>query len=224
MTPVREAVLLPLVFLTVALLGGLELRGGTDPLTSAAVVAWIPPSLFSLVLAVLLLGAFIRSGTLSPERLMHGTRSGLENANGLVVLASLFAASAQLLQMLMPREGLPLLIGGTLLLVLLVNTLAAAPNRISLLRSLAVMTGAAFLIKFVVLAALSNPEGGTTKRILLAIFDAATLGTITQAPQSPASGYLAFFLTLAFVIAVATLPSSPRVLTREITVIEPPDL
>lgn len=221
MTPVREAVLLPLVFLTVALLGGLELRGGTDPLTSAAVVAWIPPSLFSLVLAVLLLGAFIRSGTLSPERLMHGTRSGLENANGLVVLASLFAASAQLLQMLMPREGLPLLIGGTLLLVLLVNTLAAAPNRISLLRSLAVMTGAAFLIKFVVLAALSNPEGGTTKRLLLAIFDAATLGTITQAPQSPASGYLAFFLTLAFVIAVATLPSSPRVLTREITVIEP---
>lgn len=69
------------------------------------------------------------------------------------------------------------------------------------------MTGSAFLLKFVVLAALANPEGGRTKRVLLALFDAATHGTIAQAPVHPTSGYVAFLLTLLYLIAVAALPS-----------------
>ena len=60
MTPLREAFVLPCLFLTVALLGGLRL--GAD-------VRLVPPPLVALVLAVLLLGSLVRSGVFMPERL-----------------------------------------------------------------------------------------------------------------------------------------------------------
>lgn len=199
MTPVREALVLPLIFLTIALFGGLE-PGARDP--------WAPPSLFSLVLAVMAMAALVRSGTLAPERLMHGSRSILANANGFAVLVSLFAASAQVLHMLTPRSGLPSLIVGIVLFVLLLNTLVMSPDRPRLLRSFAVVTGSAFLLKFVLLASLADPEGGRTKRLLLAVFDVATLGTIAQAPMYPSAGYVAFVIVLLFLIGVALLPSA----------------
>lgn len=210
MTPAREAIVLPFAFLTVALLGGLEFRPPDAFPVSGGTATWSAPSLFSLVLAILLVGALTRSGTLAPERLLHASRSPLANANGAVVLVSLFAGSAQLLHMLTPRAGLPMLGVGVLLFVLLLNALVASADRVNLLRSLAIVTGSAFVLKFVVLAALADPEGGMTKRILVAIFDVATLGTITQVPLHPAAGYLAFFVTLMFLIAVAALPSVRR--------------
>ena len=78
MSAVREAVVLPLMFLTVALLAGVQL---------GPAVALVPPSLFSLVLATMLIAALVRSGALAPERLLHGSRAMLANANGAVVLA-----------------------------------------------------------------------------------------------------------------------------------------
>ena len=209
MTSAREAFVLPFIFLTVALLGGLDLQPASAG-GSAGMASWSIPSLFSLVLAVLLVGALVRSGALAPERLMHGSRSALANANGLVVLVAVFAASAQVLHMLTPREGLPLVMVGFLLFVLLVNALAASPDRVSLLRSLAIGTGSAFLLKFVVLAALADPNGGVVRRGLIALFDVATLGTVSQSPLHPAAGYLAFFVTGAFLIGTSVLPASRR--------------
>ena len=199
MTALREAFVLPLLFLTIALFGGL------DP---SAPAPWTAPSLFSMVLAVMVLAALVRSGTLAPDRLMHGSRPIVANANGLIVLLSLFAGSAQLLNMLTPRSGLPALIVGVVLFVLLLNTLVMSPDRQRLLRSFPVVTGSAFVLKFVVLASLADPQGGRTKRVLLALFDVATLGTISQSPLHPSAGYLAFGLVLLFLTGVALLPSS----------------
>lgn len=198
MTAAREAILLPVLFLTVALFGGLE-PGAPDP--------WAPPSLFSLVLAVMVVAALVRSGTLAPERVLHGSRSILANGNGMVVLVSLFAASAQLLHMLTPRSGLPSLLVGVVLFLLLLNTLVLSPDRPRLLRSFAVVTGSAFLLKFVLLAALADPDGGRTRRVLVALFDAATLGTIAQTPLDPRAGYIAFLMVLLFLVGIALLPS-----------------
>ena len=199
MTAVQEAFVLPLLFLTIALFGGLD-PGAPNP--------WTPPSLFSLVLAVMVMAALVRSGTLAPDRIMHGSRPLVANANGFIVLLSLFAASAQVLNMLTPRSGLPALIVGVVLFVLLLNTLVMSPDRPRLLRSFAVVTGSAFVLKFVVLASLADPAGGRTKRVLLALFDVATFGTVAQAPLHPAAGYWAFLLVLLFLAGVALLPSS----------------
>ena len=197
MSALREAIVLPFLLLTVALLAGADI--GTA-------VALVPPTVFSLVLATMLIVALVRSGAFDPARLLHGSRPPLANANGAIVLAALFAASAQLLAMLTPRSGLPLFFVDVLLFVLLLNTLVAEPDRVRVLRSLAVTLGSALILKYVVLAAVSSPSGGRMSRVMIAIFDAATFGSITQEAQSPASGYLAFFSTALYLAALALLP------------------
>jgi hypothetical protein len=197
-TPLREAIILPVVFLTVTLLGGLE-PGAARP--------WIPASPFSLVLGFLLLGILARSGALATERLLDAGRPPLANANGLIVLLTLFAASAQVLHMVTPRSGLPALIVGLVLLLMLVNTWAILPDRRRVLRSIALVLGSAFVLKFVVLAALSEADGGRTRRVLIALFDLATLGTISQDPVAPAAGYLAFAVGVLYLAGLAALPA-----------------
>jgi hypothetical protein len=194
----REVFTLPLAFLTVALLGGLRL---------ADRIVLLPPPLFSLVLAFLLLGVMVRSGALAPERLMSGHRSPLANISGAAVLATLFVASAQAFNIAIPEYGLPRLLFSVFLFVLLLNTSAAAPDRVRVLRSVLVIFGSAFILKFIVLAALSDPAGGRLKRTLLAMLEGVTLGTLTQDPYRPATGYIAFATLVLFLGALALLPS-----------------
>ena len=196
MTPAREAIVLPVLLLTVTLLGGMQ---------PGARIAFVPPSLFCLVLSSLLLTALVRSGALDPGRLMHASRAPLANANGAIVLLTLVAAGAQVFTMLTPATGLPLFFVSVLFLVLLVNTLVAGPDRVRLLRSLAVILGAGLVLKYVVLAGLSQPAGRTA-RVLVALFDAATFGSIAQDPQPAAAGYLAFLTTVLFLTAASLLP------------------
>jgi len=198
---IREAIVLPLLFLSVALLAGLQ-PGGR--------IALVPPSLFALVLGTLLVSTLVRSGALAPDRLLHGSRSVLANANGAVVLGSLFAAGSQVLSMLIPRSGLPLFFVDVFLFVLLINTLVMLPDRVHLLRSLAVILGSALVVKFVLLASLSAPSGSRMSRVLVALFDAATFGSVAQDPQPPAAGYVAFAAVLLFLIGIALLPRAAR--------------
>lgn len=201
MTAAREAIYLPLMFLTVTLLGGMQL---------GAPVRFVPPPLFSMVLAVMVLAVLVRTGALAPERLMNNARSPLANVNGLVVLLTTFAATAQAFNLATPASGLPLLVVDTLLFVLLVNTLVAAPDRTRVLRSFMVIFGAAFVLKFVILASLSDPTGGRTKKVLQLLLEGITLGTLAQEPMPAASGYIAFGTLLLYLIALAMLPSQSR--------------
>jgi len=103
-------------------------------------------------------------------------------------------------------------------LVLLINTMAASPDRVRVLRSLAVTFGAAFVLKFIVLDALSDPAGGRLTRLLQVLFEGVTLGALTQDAQHPAAGYIAFAATSLFLVALSLLPSAARKLSapREI--------
>lgn len=210
----REAIVLPVLFLTVAMFGGFEV-GAARP--------WTEPALFSLVLGVLLIGVLVRSGAFAPDRLMHASRSILANTNGIILLVTLFVASAQVLHMLTPRSGLPSILVGLVLFLMLVNTWVAVPDRARVLRSLAVVLGSAFLLKFVVLAALAETEGGRTKRVLVALFDVATLGTISQEPLHPAAGYVAFAVCGLYLVGIASLPAvfHERALVRTARAIPP---
>jgi hypothetical protein len=172
MSAVREAILLPILLLTVALLAGAE---------PGPRIALVPPSLFSLVLATMLIAALIRGGALIPARLLHGSRTMLANANGAIVLAALLLASAQVLAVVTPRSGVPLFFVDVLLFVQMLNTLVTQPDRVRLLRSLVVTLGSALILKFVVLSALSGPSTRIS-RVLVALFDVATFGSITQTP------------------------------------------
>jgi hypothetical protein len=124
------------------------------------------------------------------------------------VLFTLFAAGAQVFAMLTPAGGLPLFFVSVFFFVLLVNTLVAEPDRVRLLRSLAVIFGAGLILKFVVLAGLSQPAGRVA-RVMVALFDAATFGSIAQDPQPASAGYLAFVTAALYLAAASLLPGHP---------------
>lgn len=201
MSATREAIYLPLIFLTVTLLGGLRI---------ADRVTFAPPPLFALVLAMLLVAVLVRARALAPERLVNGSRTGLENLNGVAVVLALFAASAQAFNLATPSAGLPLVLFDAFLFVLLLNTLVAAPDALRVLRSLMVIFGSAFLLKFVVLAAISDPAHGRLNRVLQILLEGVTLGTLTQEVLHPASGYVAFFTLLLFLIGLFMLSTLAR--------------
>lgn len=196
MTPAREAIQLPLVLLTITLLGGLR---------PGAPQVFEPPSLFALVLGVLLLGALVRGGALMPSRVLHAARTTLANLNGIILLVTLLLACAQVFSLLTPSSGVPRIVFSVYFLVLMLNTWAASPDRVHLLRSLAVTFGAAFVLNFVILDALSNPAGRMA-RVFQLLLEGVTFGALTQEPHAPAAGYVAFFTIVLFLIALALLP------------------
>src|SRR5688572_10814597 len=97
MTPLREAFILPGLFLTVTLLGGLRVN---------ETIRLLPPALSALVLAVMLLGALVRAGVVVPAVLLDAERKPLENLSGAVVLMTLLAATAQAINLVVPERGL----------------------------------------------------------------------------------------------------------------------
>jgi hypothetical protein len=202
MRPAREAVTLPLVFLTVALMGGFR-----SPLAGG--MLFLAPEPSYLVLAVLILGVAFRSGLLLPHLLISPRRTPLENASGAIVLASLFTASAQVVNSLAPEDGLLHLFYCFFLAVLLWNTLAARPDRQRLLHSLFVILSAAFILKYVLLAGLYDPQGGLLRRVLTTLLEGMALGTLRYQPWRPATGYVAFFTGFLYLAGLAMLPTSP---------------
>lgn len=199
MTPVREAITLPAIFLSVTLIGGLRVG-------AAGVI--VPPTLFSLVLALLLLGALVQSGTLVADRLMNAARAPVANLNGLLVLLSAFAASAQSLALVTPDGGLPAVMAGVVLLAMFVQMLVERLDRPRFLRGLMVTLGAGFVLKFILLASLSSPANGRVARVLQVLFDNVTLGAMIQRPLAAADGYLAFVTLLLYFVGLSLLPSA----------------
>src|SRR6187200_2126573 len=197
MTALREAVVIPLLFLTSILMAATDV----GPRVTVG-----PPSLFSLVLATLLVGTLVRCGAVAPARLLHTDRAMLANANGFVVVATLFASAAQVMSMLTPQTGLPMLFVSVFLFVLLLNTWVAMPDAVRLLRSLAVTLGSALVFKFVILDGLAAPATSRTARVLAALFDVATLGTVSQPPRPAIAGYMAFLTVVLFLAGVSLLP------------------
>jgi hypothetical protein len=223
----REALTLPLIFLTVAMLGGV--RAGAPPVA----LRFVPPPLITLVLASLLTGLLIRTGAVAPSRLLDAGRTALENLSGLLVLVTLFAATAQVFNLVMPEAGLLHFLFSVFFLALLLNTYAADPDRRRLLRSLMVVFGAAFVLKFIVLAALYDPSAGLTRRVLTTLLEGVTLGGLSYEPSGRATGYVAFLTMALYLVGVFLMPWEPRgtryvrsrreaaIASREIVVGEP---
>lgn len=202
----REAVTLPLLLLSVAALGGVRV-------TTTGALVFVPPTLMSLVLGVLLVATLVRSGALAPDRLMNGRRSPLENASGAVVSIALLAASAQVFTLVTPAAGFLAFVFTAFYLLLLWNTLAVEPDRRQLLRSLLVVLGGAFVLKFVVLAAVYDPSSGLLRRVVLALVEGVSLGALGFVPDGPATGYLAFVTLACFFLALILLPGRRSVRT-----------
>jgi len=184
---------LPLLFLTVALLGGLRISADHT-------FIFVTPPLVTLVLAVLLMLLFVRGRLVEFNRWLSSDRPPLTNISHGWMLLTLFFASAQAFNSVLPERGfLHWLLSFFFLWTLWNNQFSSFDAR-RLLRSLTVLFGTAFVLKHILLASFYSPEGGWLKKVAGALLQGASLGTLDAPAFAPATGYISFF-TLALYVA-----------------------
>jgi hypothetical protein len=196
---VREAVLLPLLFLGAA--AAAAVRVAPD-----GRLALVGPSLVGLVLGSALCLLALRAGLVRPERLIAPRRSGLANANGLVALAAWLFASGQVFTLLMPEAGLMAVLFGAFYLALLSQAAAAGTDGPRLLRGLLVLFGAGLLLRFTLLNGLAAPDGSLARRVFASALDGLTPGGLGLEHHAAATGYAAFLALLLYVAGLVSLP------------------
>jgi hypothetical protein len=198
----REAFALPLLLLSTALLAGVRIDDDWR-------YAFVGPTLFSLVLAVMLAGLLMRSGLVAPALLMSPERGALANLNGFAVLSALLFASAQVFTLLTPEGGLLAILFDAFFVAMLWTTAAARPEAPRLVRSLFVVFGWSLVLRFVVLNGLAAPDGSLARRLFAATLEGLTLGALGLTYHAPATGYVAFLALGLFFVALLLLPSAP---------------
>ncbi|MBV9925904.1 MAG: hypothetical protein JOZ96_12880 [Acidobacteria bacterium] len=193
--------LLPTIFLTVALLGGVRVAADTRALL------FVPPPLVTLILAAMLVALFARGGALKVGRWLSADLGAAENVSHALTLGALFFASAQAFNSVLPDAGLPRLVLASFFLWTLWQNQFARFDARRLLRSLAALFGTAFVVKHLLLASLGDPEGGWLRRLAAAALEGVALGGPAYAAST---GYVSFFALALYVLGLFLLPPAPE--------------
>jgi hypothetical protein len=201
--------LLPMIFLTVALMGGLRI----DATTKAFV--FIPPPLITLLLSVLLMVLFVRGHMINIKKWLSSDQPPLMNVSHALTLLTLFFGSAQAFNSVLPENGLLFWLFSFFFLWTLWNNQFSSFDARRLLRSLGVLFGTAFVLKHMFLAALYAPEGGWLKRFTNLLLEGITLGTLDSPAFAPATGYISFFTLALYVAGLILLAPEPQQLENE---------
>ena len=200
-------VVLPTVFLTVALLGGVRVGA------AGGAFVFVPPPLVTLVLAVMLLALFARGGALRVGRWLSADNGTAENVSHALTLAALFFGSAQAFNSVLPEAGLPRFVLASFFLWTLWQNQFSNFDPRRLLRSLAALFGTAFFVKHVLLASLGAPGEGWLGRLAAAALEGVTLGTLSGPAYAASTGYISFFTLALYVGGLFLLPPAPAVET-----------
>ncbi len=198
-------IFVPFIFLTVALLGGLRLAG-----TDNAFV-FIKPAILCLIFAAVLLVLYFRAGLLKLDGWLAEDIPIVKNAANAAVLLSLFAASTQLFNSLLPEAGTPFWVVAFCFFWTLWNNLFADFDTRKLLRSLGGLFGLAFVVKYLVLANLSAPASESWLRGMIENPAKEAFTWLLDLPRfSAATGYIQFFAVVLYLIGLYLLPQSTR--------------
>ena len=201
-----RSLLLPTIFLTVTLLGGLRVAA------DSRAFLFVAPPLVALVLAVLLMLLFARGGLVNLRAWLASDHGPLTNVSHALTLLVLFFASAQAFNSVLPERGLFRWMFAFFFLWTLWNNQFAGFDARRLLRSLAALFGTAFVLKHMLLASLYAPEGGWLKRLAGALLEGFTQGTLGAGESfAPATGYISFFALALYVLGLVLLPPAPEV-------------
>ncbi|HYP01711.1 MAG TPA: hypothetical protein VER76_16080 [Pyrinomonadaceae bacterium] len=198
--------LLPTIFLTVALTGGLRVGEKTGAFL------FVAPPLVALVLSVLLMLLFARGGLVNLRAWLANDNAPLTNLSHALTLLALFFASAQAFNSVLPESGLFRTMFAFFFLWTLWQNQFASFDARRLLRSLAALFATAFILKHMLLASLYATDGGWLKRLAGALLEGVTQGTLSgaQEPFAPATGYISFFTLALYVAGLILLPSAPQ--------------
>jgi hypothetical protein len=196
---------LPSIFLTVTLLGGLRL-GAAD-----SSFIFLKPALVCLVFAAMTIVLFFRAGLLAVEGWFSDEFSTLQNVANAGVVLTLFASTVQLFNSLLPDQGLPFWVVGFCFFWTIWNNLFAEFNTKKLLRSLMALFGLAFVVKYLVLANLTAPSSeGWLRRIFENPGKEAFTWLLDLPRYAAGTGYLQFFAVMLYMFGLFLMPPSVK--------------
>ena len=198
-----QYIFLPFVFFTVALLGGLRIG------IEGSEFLFVRPALICLVFATILMILFFRAKLLIFESWFSEDFSAIRNAANGAVFVSLFAASTQLFNSLIPEQGLPFWVISFCFSWTLWNNLFAEFDPKRLLKSLGGLFGFAFVAKYLVLANLvSGGQGSWLARLWQDPAKEAVTYFLDLPRFASSTGYIQFFALVFFLIGLFFL--SPK--------------
>ncbi len=196
---------LPVALLTVVLLGGMRVRASDQALL------FLPPSLVTLCLAALAMALFLRAGLVRGSSWVSAELPLLVSAQHALILVALFFATAQAINSVLPETGLLHWVFVLCFFWTLWQDQFQPWAIARLLRSLAVLFATAFLLKHVLLGALyGGPNPALSRRILNALLEGVTLGSLDATGFAPATGYVSFATVALYVGALAMIRPSPE--------------
>jgi hypothetical protein len=196
-----QYLVLPWIFLTVTLLGGLRLSAENNAFI------FLKPALICLIFATILMILFFRGNLIQLAGWFSEDFSTLRNiANGGILL-TLFAASTQVFNSLLPEKGLAFWIIGFFFFWTLWNNLFVEFQAKRLLQSLGSLFGLAFVVKYLVLASLTSTSESTwTQKIFEGLMKEASFGLLELPKFSSGTGYIQFFTLILYVVGLILLP------------------
>ena len=199
---VVKFILVPVLFLTVAMLGGMRFATDTEELR------FIKPQLIALILGAFVMILFVRGGVIEIGQHL-GERLGLtDNISGAIYLISLYFATTQVFNLVTPERGLFNFCFNLFYFLIFLNNLFLVFNPIRLAKSLSIVLGISFLLKYLVLADLFAPSESWAKYIFQKLIQTATLGALEFDAFAPATGYLAFIALALYILGIWII--SPR--------------
>ena len=199
-----DNLVLPTLFLTVVLLGGLRVAAENGTFI------FVAPPLVTLFLGVLLMLLLVRGRLIRFHEWVRNELPPLTNIVHIWMLITLFFASVQAFNSVLPERGLLHWLFSFFFLWTLWNNQFSSFDPPRLLRSLAVLFGTAFVLKHILLASLYSPEGGWLKRIAGTLIQGVSLGTLDGPSFAPATGYICFFTLTLYVAGLILLGFAGR--------------
>jgi len=202
---VRHYILLPIIFLSVALLGGLRIEAGNSAFL------FLKPALVCLIFASVLLVLFFRADLIRLDGWFSENFSTLKNLANAGVLLALFAASTQIFNSLLPERGLPFWTIAFCFFWTLWNNLFAEFHPKKLVKSLGGMFALAFAVKYLVLANLTAPPSDSLwQRITESPTQEAFTWLLDLPRFAAATGYIQFFTLVFYLIGLFLLKPETR--------------
>lgn len=198
-------ILIPALLLTVTLLGGIRLAEADKTFL------FLRPALICLIFAVVLIVLFVRGHLIELSGWFSEDLPVLQNAANAFVLLTLFTASTQVFNSLLPESGLPFWIVAFCFFWTLWNNLFLDFDARRLLRSLGGLLALGFFVKYLLLQNLTAPS---SENWLKAIFENPAKEAFTWVLDLPRysslTGYLQFFTVGLFLLGLFLIPRTTK--------------
>jgi hypothetical protein len=186
----------PLLFLTVALAGGIRFQVETSAME------FVLPQLISCILGLLAMVLLVRGGPIRVSDYFGDEEGMIGSVSGAVRMAAIFLATVQVFNVVTPERGLLNFMFNLFYVLILLNDLFIVFSPRRLAAALASVLGVSFVLKYVLLADLLAPSKSWGKYIFQELMKTASLGALDYQSFAPATGYLALFTLILYVLGL----------------------